>query len=253
LGYSCTCQRGQIQKEVFEARDSKKYAILLKSIKDRKLKIISKDRLLMANRVLVKCLVCKHKWTPFLSNLRGNHGCPKCSPARRKQKCLDQYGVEHSSQRPEIQKKIRSTMVERYGVEHALQNKNLFDKNLKSAYSYKEYKLGKRIVKIQGSEPMALDYLLSCGYKPKQIECGIGNSKVPDIKYTYKGTTRVYHPDMYIPHSNTIVEVKSYYTNTCDAWVNLLKRRACLKLGYGFKLLVMGRKGLIRERDYARD
>ena len=167
-------------------------------------------------------------------------------------KMLKLYGVEHSSQLDHVKIKRKTTLLERYGVEHALQNKEIFDKNLLTAYNYKTYQLGKRKVRVQGFEPQALDYIrVEKGIKPSQIECGIGNSKVPSIIYKYKGSTKVYHPDIFIPHLNLLIEVKSEFTYQYSRKINRIKRKAAIASGYRFIFLVMNNDGT-RNYDYQR-
>jgi hypothetical protein len=227
---------------------------MLKNLSKQKIRVITKKLLLRMNkRVTAECLRCGHIWKPIFSNLR-IAGCPEpdCSKLRAKKKSIKKYGVAHSAQRPEVREKIKSTMLKRYGAEHALQNKELFDKNLITSYNHKEYKLGRKIVLIQGYEPQALDYLLASGISPSQIRCGIGCKGIPSIPYTFERKKHVYHPDIYIPHLNLIVEVKSTFTQRQKKKVNTRKRKACLEAGFEFKILVMRRNGsLVKEKSYA--
>jgi hypothetical protein len=196
----------------------------------------------MSDRIRVRCLDCGLEWTSFTSNLR-TAGCPNCAAERIKRENLEKYGVEFSSQRPDVQKKIRRTMRKRYGVEHALQNKKLFDKNLVTSFKLKAYWLGRKRVSVQGYEPFALDYLITVkGIKPEQIVCGRG-SKVPSVLFEWNGRTKVYHPDIWIPHQNKLIEVKSEFTYKYAYEENQAKRRACKKQGYKFAFLIMDREG----------
>jgi hypothetical protein len=219
-------------------------------LKPKKIKLLSKYEN-MNKKVSVKCLVCDTEWSTFAGNLK-LHGCPTCAVSKIRETMLSRYGVEHSSQLASVKLKRKTTMLSRYGVDHALQSKELFDKNLKTAYKYKTYHLGKRKVKVQGYEPQALDYIRSeKGIKPSQIECGIGNSKIPSITYNYKGNTKVYHPDIFIPHLNLIVEVKSEFTYQYSRKINRIKRKAAIASGYRFVFLVMNKDGT-RNYEYQR-
>lgn len=108
---------------------------------------------------------------------------------------------------------------------------------------FKEYRLGRRTVQVRGYEPQALDYLLSKGYQPNQIFVG---KDVPRIRYYHDGKARWYYPDIWIPHENLIVEVKStYFFGATD--INLFrsvkaKREATLQ-HHNFALLVMSEDG----------
>lgn len=190
----------------------------------------------------VKCLACGNKWAAFLGNVRAGHGCSVCAQERIREHNLKVYGVEWASQRPEVQKKIRKTMRKRYGVNHALQNPALFEKNITTAMGWKDYQLGSRVVKVQGYEPSALDYIRSKGIAPSKIVCGKG-SAVPRIKYRYAGRNKIYHPDIWIPSLNRLIEVKSEYTYSVAPQVNASKRKAAIAQGFDFMFLVMGRNG----------
>ncbi len=47
---------------------------------------------------------------------------------KRKQTCLERFGVEHAAQSEEIQDKMKQTCLERFGVEHAAQSEEIQDK-----------------------------------------------------------------------------------------------------------------------------
>lgn len=38
------------------------------------------------NKVLCRCKICDHKWSPIISDLKRGHGCPKCATLRTTQK-----------------------------------------------------------------------------------------------------------------------------------------------------------------------
>ncbi len=136
-------------------------------------------------------------------------------------------------------------MHDRYGTAHALQNRAIFDNSQETAYRLKRHRLGRRIVYVQGYEPSALDYIVqTVGIKPSSIVCGT-DSAMPEILYRFQGSASVYHPDIYIPSRNLIVEVKSLYTLKASFDRNEAKRKACLKAGYRFKYLVVNRDGSI--------
>jgi hypothetical protein len=144
---------------------------------------------------------------------------------------------------PKFAKKRKRTMLQRYGVEYALQNKELFEKNVTTAYGWKSYQLGKRTVHVQGYESQALDWLLAKNVKPSHIVCGRG-ADIPQIRYTFQGVRGLkYFPDIWIPRLNRLVEVKSDYTLIASLERNLAKRDAAVKAGYDFLFLVMDKNG----------
>lgn len=194
-------------------------------------------------KMTVECRKCGYCWDAWATSLSKGKACPECARDRIRATNLKKYGVEYSNQRPEVKAKIRQTMLDRYGVKHALQNKELFNKNLKSSFALKDYKLGNRVVRVQGYEPQALDYIQNKKkIKAKDIVCGSG-SNVPSVEYKYKGKWYVYHPDIYIRSLNRLCEVKSAYTYLSDLRRNEAKRKACLKAGYNFTFLVMDGHG----------
>jgi len=239
LRYGCACTRNRniSQSKRFDLNELDKF------LRQQNIKRVG-EFVNMNTRTRVKCLVCKHEWSPYLGNVRKGSGCPPCSQEKLKQYNLRKYGVEYSTQRTEIQSKIRRTMRKRYGVIHALQSKELFDKNLATAYKCKRIKLGQRMVQVQGYEPQAIEWLLSnTRLQPSDIRCGIGDKQLPSIEYVFDGKRRIYHPDIYVPRWNKIYEVKSDYTLKASKEVNRAKRRACRAQGFKFSFLVMDKYG----------
>lgn len=137
-------------------------------------------------------------------------------------------------------------MMRKYGVKHALQNRELFDKAFRSGYRHYDYVLGNKTIQVQGYEPYALDWLINeRQIEPNHIRAGRGRD-VPTIHYKLNEKEHVYHPDIYIPKRNLIIEVKSWYTYKCTTRKNDAKRRATKRAGYKFMFLVMNRDGTRR-------
>jgi len=181
---------------------------------------------------------------------------------KRKQTNLDRYGVEYVSQSPEIRSKIidtnlerygvenisqcqdvkdrvqisyKETCLEKYGVEHVMQDPEMFQKISLSTFKKKLYVFpsGKE-VKVMGYENFIIDYLLFIGYNENEIEVEHNLS----IPYEFENKTKMYHPDIFIPKDNLIIEVKSTYTVTCDIEKNKAKALGTINAGYNFRLLV---------------
>ena len=94
--------------------------------------------------------------------------------------------------------------------------------------------------KVQGYEPFALDILLK-QYTEEQI---ITNRKdVPRIKYTANEKDRYYFPDIFIPHENKLIEVKSTWTIRIHKDTNQLKKDMCIALGYNYEIWCFNTKG----------
>lgn len=103
-------------------------------------------------------------------------------------------------------------------------------------YARKPYKLGKRIIELQGWEPQALDYIQKrLHVKPNEILVG---TDVPRVYY-FNTKKRIYFPDFYIPSQNRIVEVKSTHTFNVSLETLKLKRKAVIKAGYIFSVIVL--------------
>ena len=237
--YECQCQVGdKIRKaqthtneffvKRFKARTTRKY--------NPEVKIVGKYHN-MGTKVDLECTVCGHGWSAFPSNILRGVGCPICAYEKSKATNLKNYGVEFSVQRPEVQKKIRKTMRTRYGVSHALQNRTLFSKMVDSSYSYKLVRLGGKVVKVQGFEPQALE-LLAKTNRPANIYAG-EDQRIPSIPYTFRGKSLVYHPDIFLPKKNLVVEVKSQYTYAAKLELNLAKKEAVIRAGFKFKFLIL--------------
>lgn len=247
-GYSCRCQRNR------KISDSHKKSYGHHEYTNALSRSGAAVRLIGTYKgsgvpIKFKCLHCKNFCDALPGNILKNRGCYTCGQEKLKNNCMATYGVEHHIQRPDVQSKIRAAMKTNWGVEHALQNKALFEKMQKSSATRVLYKLGKRIVEIQGYEPAALDWLkTNTSIKARQIFCG-GDTKVPTINYSYLGKECSYHPDIFIPHLNMLIEVKSVYTYKAARKRNIIKAKACKAQGYNFRFLVMNKDGT-RNHDY---
>ncbi len=161
---------------------------------------------------------------------------------------LSAYGYSNVGQVPEFQKKREDTMVERFGAVNAMGNRQLrqraYRRAQKNKFNRKEYRLGNRTVQVQGYEPQALDYLLGLG-KVRAKDIRVESEGLPAFEYTSHGVKKLYFPDMLVS-SNIVVEVKSTWTllaNNAQFDAAKRKRRACVRKGYKFKLLIMQSSG----------
>jgi len=48
-----------------------------------------------------------------------------------------------------------------------------------------------------------------------------------------------YYPDIYIKSENKVIEVKSNYTFYKDYDKNILKKKACIKMGLDFEFMIL--------------
>jgi hypothetical protein len=117
------------------------------------------------------------------------------------------------------------------------------EKSIKLSKQFKDYKLPSgNIVKIQGYENLALDYLLKL-YNENDIITQ--RRDVPKIIYTLNKNEHKYYTDIYIKSINKMIEVKSYYTYKKDLIKNILKALASRKLGYNFEFWIYDKNGYL--------
>jgi hypothetical protein len=153
------------------------------------------------------------------------------------------YGVENPSQLAEFQAKKVETMLERFGVPYAMQNPTIFERSQNHSHRSKDYRMPSgEIRRVRGYEPRALDKLLET-FSEAQIVTRAGH--VPHPKYfdPIASKTRTYYPDIFIPHENRVIEVKSNYYYKRDKTVNLCKAEAIRQLGFRFEFWVFDKNG----------
>lgn len=120
-----------------------------------------------------------------------------------------------------------------------MQSLEMQEKIEKSGHSYKSYILPSgNVINIQGYENYALDELLKT-YTEDQIKTNRRDQ--PEIWYTDKtGKKHRYFSDIYIPHMNLIIEVKSTWTYNKGLRQGKLQlqRDACIDEGYNYKYMI---------------
>jgi len=203
-----------------------------------------------------KCKICKSS-TKFISVGQGYKNC--CSKQcgydwnhiQIDKSILEKYGVKNISQLPEIKKKKNETciknhrvenvlqlpkikklaekkIIEKYGVKNPSQNPNIFLKQQKSRLEIKKYKHTN--LWYQGS--YELDFLEKFFSKNFNIERG------PTIYYQYKGKTKTYYSDFYIPSLNLVVEIKSSYLFERDIDKIKAKEKATISNGFNYVIII---------------
>ena len=114
------------------------------------------------------------------------------------------------------------------------------DKIVKSSKSYKKYIMPSGIIRnVQGYEPFALDILLKT-YQEEQIKTD--RYDLPVINYTYNDKTKRYFPDIWIPHINLIIEVKSQWIYNKQLEINKSKEKYTKDCGYEYEVWIFDRK-----------
>jgi hypothetical protein len=128
--------------------------------------------------------------------------------------------------------KHKETCKLKYGVENFSQS--IYASN---GYKWHDYELPSgKIIRLQGYENKLLDELLK---EYSEDEILTHRKDMPEFWYTCnEGKRRRYFPDVYIPKTNTIYEVKSDYTLMCNKEINELKFQSVIDGGYKFELKV---------------
>lgn len=161
---------------------------------------------------------------------------------------IEKYGVEHPSKLKVTQDKKIKTNIEKYGVLNVAQDSVIYDKIMKSTYKSKDYFLpSNKIVKVQGYEPFAIDYLLKeCAEDDIKIET---KDKPRLVYFDEQNRQHYYFPDIYIPKDNLIIEVKSLWTYNDNKPKHFRKRQACLDAGYNFRFMIFDKEGNLKEEN----
>lgn len=166
--------------------------------------------------------------------------CPKIKE-KIKQTNLKNRGVDHPSKCPKVMEKIKKTIFKIYGVENVSQSPLIQKKIQESTFIFKEYICPNgEIRKIQGFENYALDELFKT-FTEEQIITD--REKIPTIDYIYENTKHVYFPDIFIPHLNKIIEVKSTWTYNLDIEKLKQKEKYTKEKGYFYEYWIFNSKG----------
>lgn len=136
----------------------------------------------------------------------------------------------------------RKTCMNNYGVENPMQHPLIYEKSNINRYKFKSCIINDRkFSRLQGYEPQAISYMIDTyGYDVYDIET---SKLVPSIRYKLDNKNKVYHPDMYIPKDNLVVEVKCKYTYENDLYKNIAKRKSTIAKGFNFLTIIYTNKG----------
>jgi len=157
----------------------------------------------------------------------------------------EKYGGNTPASSMRVRQKMTNTLVERYGVEHPNQHPDILAKAQQPSWKYFKMPSGE-IRKVQGYEPFALTDLLKV-YTEEQIKTE--RKDVPRIEYETDGKKKYHFPDIFIPHENKIVEVKSTWTYKCKTDNILLKKKTAEEQGFLYEIWCYDGKG-VRINNY---
>lgn len=162
---------------------------------------------------------------------------------------LKRYGVKYHLSSPEIKEKIIRSNVEKHGVTHNMHRASVFNKNMLAQMRRKAHVLpsGKSVL-LMGYEHYVVNWLIQNG---TFIEEDFDFDNIPTIKYQ-SDKERLYHPDLFIPSRNLLIEVKSSYTWKADLLKNIAKLSAARQAGYEVQLIIWNKKAAqpIEIRDF---
>lgn len=169
-----------------------------------------------------------------------------------KDRIKKKYNGKHFTQTKEYIKNREETHFKKYGVRHSTQRPEIYKKILEKRYLLKEYILPSgNVIKLQGYEPFALDYLLNVkNYNETDIITEA--EKMPYIFYILKGAKHRYFPDIFLENENKIIEIKSDFTMEQNKEKNKMKHYGTKKLGFVHEFWVFNRQGILLKKigDY---
>jgi hypothetical protein len=154
---------------------------------------------------------------------------------------MEKYDVPSANMAESVKQKKIDTNLKIRGVENPAQSQEVMEKTQKNAKKYKVYKMPSGdIRKVQGYEPFALNELVKL-YSEEQIKTD--RKDVPRVQYEIDKKKKYHFPDIFIPHENKIIEVKSTWTYKCKADNIQLKKEACEKQGFRYEIWCFNPKG----------
>jgi hypothetical protein len=197
--------------------------------------------------------VCGKEGQNTFGHFQAGQRCsdPVCMDIRKKQTNLVKFGDTSYTRTDAYKESRKATCLEKYNVEHPMQNADVMAKADKTGLTFKLYTFPSgRQEKVQGYEPLALDYLLKT-YNEDDIK--VNRKEQPEIWYTSTdGIKHRYFSDIYIPKANLIVEVKSSWTYKLGMKLGKiqLQEQACKDAGFDYLRLVYNdRHQLVENED----
>jgi hypothetical protein len=177
------------------------------------------------------------------------YGCenPSQNPKireKQKQTNLLKYGCINPLENIVIKEKMKQTNLKKYGYENAMYNSMIAERAGKNAYKSYDYIFpsGNKI-RIQGYENFGIDYLLTVKkYTEEQIVTG--RLRTPSLWWVDDNDKRHRHyVDIFLPHKNKCIEIKSTRTFELHKENNLLKMANAILAGFDYEIWVFDQKG----------
>lgn len=149
-------------------------------------------------------------------------------------------GYRHNMLDPACKEKIKQSNLSKYGVESPMQVAEIYNKQQRRGYTYKDYTLPSgKVIRIQGYEWIYLDEYFSEGGLEEDLV--YDNKLKPEIWYSFEGKNKRYYCDFYIKSKNLVIEVKSDYTLDKEIEKNKAKFEATRSSLYDIEVVVYDR------------
>jgi hypothetical protein len=132
----------------------------------------------------------------------------------------------------------------RTAAESAQQNITKLRKMRKPTFAFRDFEHNGVIYNnIQGWEHFGIKYTAQnlCTSNEEIIAGRV--DAIPLINYNFNSKKRTYFPDIYIPHLNFLIEVKSTYTFRAHKELNLAKQQAAKNAGYKHQIIIFNHRG----------
>jgi hypothetical protein len=194
--------------------------------------------------------------------------CKKCNLEKRKNTCMEKYGVEFVAKLDSSKEKSKDTMkkngtmlffcnpeyknkmLDTYGVDNPSKSEIFLDKKKKfwlEKYGVDNPSKNPDIHMKQQSGYILKHHKSELHYRGTYelhfIEyCLENNIKIENFKgtieYEFEGRSHKYFPDFYLKEYDLVVEVKSYWTYECELEQNECKKYGSLEKGYNFIFII---------------
>lgn len=156
-----------------------------------------------------------------------------------KNTCIKKYGGSPAKNK-DIKYKTEEYFLEKYGC-HPSQTTEIQQKIQNNSKKYKKYTLPSGAVRlIQGYESFALEDLLKQNTEDEIVS---ERKYIPKFQYTINNKVKYYFPDIYLPNTKTIIEVKSSWTYEKDKDKLNCVKGVIENEGYTFMIWIYNKNG----------